>query len=173
MNRTAHLGAFMTVLSLAACGGGEEPDAAPTDTAMSSKQLKDLTADDVRSTCGSLEARVKLSKEDACEYWGLIAAPALEKPCATLKEECLSAPDASTQGQAADSSCMPPTDQRAGCTATVTEYEVCLVAQTEVVRALTCDSEMSALEATVPECAEVMRKCPQLIPKDEGGGQGQ
>ncbi|AUX39322.1 hypothetical protein SOCE26_007110 [Sorangium cellulosum] len=172
MNRTAHLGAFMTVLSLAACGG-EGSDAAPTDTAMSSKQLKDLTADDVQSTCDSLEARVKLSKEDACEYWGLIAAPALEKPCATLKDECVSAPDAEAQGQGADASCMPSTDQRAGCTATVAEYEVCLVAQTEIVRALTCDSEISTLEAAVPECEEVMRKCPQLLPEDAGGGEGQ
>ena len=47
MTRMTHLGALLTVLSLAACGG-EGADAAPTDTAMSSKQLKDLAADDVR-----------------------------------------------------------------------------------------------------------------------------
>ncbi|MGK4007650.1 hypothetical protein WMF31_33825 [Sorangium sp. So ce1036] len=172
MKQLTHLGALMTVLCLAACGG-EGADVAPTDTAMSSKQLKDLTADDVQSTCDALKARVKLSKEDTCEYLGLIAAPALGKSCSTLKDECLAAPEESTEGQAADASCMPPTDQRAGCTATVAEYEVCLIAQTDVIRALTCDSTLSALEAAPPACEALARKCPQLIPEGEDeGGQG-
>ncbi|XYH98978.1 hypothetical protein ACMHYB_04230 [Sorangium sp. So ce1128] len=170
MMRMTHLGALLTVLSLAACGG-EGADTAPTDTAMSSKQLKDLTADDVRSACESLEARVKLSKEDACEYLGLIASPALGKPCATLKDECVSATDESSQGQAFDKDCMPPTDQRAGCTATVAEFEVCLIAQTQMIRQLTCDSALSTLEATPPDCDAVARKCPQII-GTEGEGQG-
>ncbi|KYF74467.1 hypothetical protein BE11_17535 [Sorangium cellulosum] len=171
MKRTTQLGALVTVLSLAACGG-EGADAAPTDTAMSSKQLKDLTADDVRSTCDSLEARVKLSKEDACEYLGLMAAPALGKPCGTLKDECVSAADESTQGQAADGDCLPPDTQRAGCTATLAEYEVCLLAQTQMIRALTCDSTLTSLDTPPPDCDAVARKCPQIIAADEGEGQG-
>ncbi|XXX77899.1 hypothetical protein WMF30_03890 [Sorangium sp. So ce134] len=170
MKRTTHLGAFLTVLSLAACGG-EGADVAPTDTAVSSKQLKDLTADDVQSTCDSLEARVKLSKQDACEYLGLIASPNLGKPCGTLRDECVSAQDP-TEDENAEPDCMPPTDQRAGCTATVAEYEVCLIAQTQVVRALTCDSSLSALRAVPSECEAVARKCPKVIPAEEGGGQG-
>ncbi|WP_437968380.1 hypothetical protein WMF04_03395 [Sorangium sp. So ce260] len=169
MNRTTHLGAFLTVLSLVACGG-EGGDTAPTDTAMSSKQLKDLTADDVQSTCDSLQARVKLSKEDACEYLGLLASPALEKPCGTLKDECVSAEDPAGE-EGVDPDCMPPTDQRAGCTATVAEYEVCLIAQTQLVRALTCDSSLASLEAVPPECDAVARKCPQLV-ATESEGQG-
>lgn len=169
MNRTTHLGAFLTVLSLVACGG-EGADIAPTDTAMSSKQLKDLTADDVQSTCDSLEARVKLSKEDACEYLGLLAASALEKPCGTLRDECVSAEEPAGAGSV-DADCMPPTDQRAGCTATVAEYEVCLVARTQLVRALTCDSALSSLDAVPSECDAVARKCPQLV-ATEGEGQG-
>jgi len=172
MKRLTHLGALMTVLSLAACGGeGADVDVAPTDTAMSNKQLKDLTADDVQSTCESLKARVKLSKEDACEYLGLVAASALGKPCSELKEECVAAPEDASEGQAADASCMPPTEQRAGCTATVAEFEVCLIAQTEVIRSLTCDSSLSVLETAPPACEALARKCPQLGP-DAGDGQG-
>lgn len=171
MKRTIHLGALATVLSLAACGG-EGADTAPTDTAMSSKQLKDLTADDVRSTCESLEARVKLSKEDACEYLGLMAATALGKTCSTLKDECVSASDEAPQGQTMGADCLPPDDQRAGCTATVAEYEVCLLAQTQMIRALTCDSELSSLEATPADCDAVARKCPQIVASGEGEGQG-
>ncbi|WP_437876960.1 hypothetical protein [Sorangium sp. So ce513] len=171
MKRTIHLGALATVLSLAACGG-EGADTAPTDTAMSSKQLKDLTADDVRSTCESLEARVKLSKEDACEYLGLMAATAMGKTCSALKDECVSASDEAPQGQSMGIDCLPPDDQRAGCTATVAEYEVCLLAQTQLIRALTCDSELSSLDATPSECDVVARKCPQIIATDDGEGQG-
>lgn len=169
MKRSTHLGAFLTVLCLVACGG-EGADTAPADTAMSSKQLKDLTADDVQSTCDSLEARVKLSKEDACEYLGLMAASTLEKPCGTLRDECVSAEDPA-EDAAAHPDCMPPNDQRAGCTATVAEYEVCLVAQTQLVRTLTCDSALSSLDAVPSECEAVARKCPRLI-ATEGEGQG-
>ncbi len=169
MKRTTRIGAFLTVLSLVACGG-EGADTAPTDTAMSSKQLKDLTADDVQSTCDSLQARVKLSKEDACEYMGLLAAPALEKPCGTLRDECVSTEDPA-EDASIHADCMPPTDQRVGCTATVAEYEVCLVAQTQLVRALTCDSALSSLDAVPTECDAVARKCPQLV-ATEGEGQG-
>ncbi|WP_437317832.1 hypothetical protein [Sorangium sp. So ce385] len=170
MKRTTHLGAFLTVLSLAACGG-EGADSAPTDAAMSSKQLKDLTADDVQSTCDSLEARVKLTKEDACEYMGLLASSALGKPCGTLRDECVSAEEPAEQ-EGAHPDCMPPTDQRAGCTATVAEYEVCLIAQTQQVRALTCDSALSALDTVPPDCDAVARKCPQVISTQAAGGQG-
>ncbi|WP_437647978.1 hypothetical protein [Sorangium sp. So ce362] len=169
MKRTTRIGALLTVLSLVACGG-EGADTAPTDTAMSSKQLKDLTADDVQSTCDSLEARVKLSKEDACEYMGLLAASTLEKPCGTLRDECVAAADPA-EDENIEADCMPPTDQRAGCTATVAEYEVCLIAQTQLVRALTCDSALSSLDVVPTECDAVARKCPQLV-ATEGEGQG-
>ncbi|WP_437734755.1 hypothetical protein [Sorangium sp. So ce1335] len=139
---------------------------------MSSKQLKDLTADDVRSACESLEARVKLSKEDACEYFGLMAAPAMGKPCSELKDECVSAADESTEGQAVTADCLPPDDQRAGCTATVAEYEVCLLAQTQMIRSLTCDSTLTTLETAPPDCDVVARKCPQVVSTGDGEGQG-
>ncbi|WP_437938590.1 hypothetical protein [Sorangium sp. So ce341] len=171
MKRTTRLGAVLTVLSLAACGG-EGADSAPTDTAMSSKQLKDLTADDVQSTCDSLEARVKLTKEDACEYLGLLASPALGKPCGTLRDECVAAEEPAEEEEGAHPDCMPPTDQRAGCTATVAEFEVCLIAQTQQVRALTCDSSLTALDTIPTDCDAVARKCPQLIGTQATEGQG-
>ncbi|WP_437531346.1 hypothetical protein WME79_02285 [Sorangium sp. So ce726] len=172
MKHSTHLGALLTVLFLAACGG-EGADSAPTDSAVSSKQLRDLTADDVQSACDSLAARVKLSKEDACEYLGLVASPAVGQPCGTVKDECLSTADEAADEQddhAAD--CMPPTEHRAGCSATVAEYEVCLLAQTQRVRALTCDSELSSLETVPPECDAVARKCPKIVAADEGGAPG-
>ncbi|WP_437590608.1 hypothetical protein [Sorangium sp. So ce1000] len=139
---------------------------------MSSKQLRDLTADDVQSACDSLGARLKLSKEDACEYLGLIASPTVGQPCGTLKDQCLSAADepAAEQDHAAD--CMPPTEHRAGCSVTVAEYEVCLLAQTQRVRALTCDSEVSSLDTPPPECDVVARKCPQILEAGETGAEG-
>jgi hypothetical protein len=170
MKHSTHLGALFTVLSLAACGG-EGADSAPTDSAVSSKQLRDLTADDVQSACDSLAARLKLTKEDACEYMGLLASSTLGQPCGTLKDECVSAADepASEPEHAAD--CMPPTEHRAGCAATVAEYEVCLLAQTQRVRALTCDSALSSLETAPPECDAVARKCPRILAADEGGAE--
>ncbi len=172
MHRMTHLGAIMTVLFLVACGEGA--DTAPTDTAKSSKQLKDLTADDVQSTCESLATRVTLSKEDACEFFGVVSSAAGES-CQTVKDECLAAAAAepSTQGQGADANCLPPTERRAGCTATVAEYEVCLLAQTEVLRSLTCTSPLSTLEAPLPACELITQKCPSLAHTDEGGGAGE
>jgi hypothetical protein len=141
---------------------------------MSSKQLKDLTADDVHSTCSALAARVKLSKEDACEFAGLVTAAAFGESCDTVKEQCMATSEATPQGEdTTPPDCMPPAEQRAGCTATVAEYETCLLAQTEFVRTITCASPASTLETTLPECELIGQKCPRLVASDNSGGQGE
>jgi hypothetical protein len=170
MNRCIHVGALLTVLSLVACGGEGSESAAP-DTAKSSKQLKDLTADDVRTECVSLASRIALSKEDSCEFAGLMSA-AFGQSCVGVKEKCMKAVEQPSQAQASESSCLPPTEQRAGCTATVAEYELCLIAQTEVIRALTCTSELSTLDTLPQDCDTVGRKCPQLVGASDSAGQG-
>lgn len=173
MNRLTHLGALMTVLSLVACGGAEDAEPAPTATAMSSKQLKDLTADDVHSTCGALAARVKLSKEDACEFAGLVTAAAFGESCDTVKEQCMATTEPEPQRDDTTApDCMPPAEHRAGCTATVAEYETCLLAQTEFVRTITCASPASTLETILPECEIIGQKCPRLVEGGDSQGQG-
>lgn len=169
MNRWIHVGALLTVLSLAACGSeGSESDA--PDTVKSSKELKDLTADDVRAECGALASRITLTKEDSCEFAGLMSS-VFGQACDTVKDKCMKAAEpAPPQGQPAEPNCLPPVEQRAGCTATLAEYEDCLIAQTEMIRALTCTSELSSLDTLPQGCDAMKRKCPALVGVSDGTG---
>ncbi|WP_437672063.1 hypothetical protein [Sorangium sp. So ce131] len=172
MNQLTRFGALSVVLSLVVWADGGA-SAAPIPAAVSSKELKDLTTADVESTCQSLTARVKLSKEDACELAGVVWS-AFGQTCASVKEKCMNEPEETRDSQAADTSCLPAAELRDGCTATVAEYEVCLLAHADRLRALTCDSALSSLETPVQACEVVMRKCPALAtsPEDDEGGQG-
>jgi hypothetical protein len=173
MNRCTHVGALLTVLSLVACGGEGTESAAP-DTAKSSKELKDLTADEVRTECLSLASRITLSKEDSCEFAGLLSVP-FGQTCDKVKADCMKAAEQGSPPAGAEANCLPPTEQRAGCTATVAEYELCLIAQTETIRSLSCTSELSTLNTLPSDCDAVGRKCPRLLgigQGEGGGGQG-
>src|SRR5262245_26019099 len=103
MNRLTHLGALLAVLSFSACGGGGATEETVTDVARSDKQLKDLTADEVHEECAGLAPKVALSKEDTCEFAGLMSA-ALGQSCEKAKERCMSVPDQPAQLSA---DCMP------------------------------------------------------------------
>jgi hypothetical protein len=167
MSRWSHVGATLFLLSFAACSGGGAESAAAD--AAAGKQLKDLTADDAQAECQAIATQVALSREDTCEFAGLMST-AFGQSCETVKSQCLSA----TQGQPTlevDGSCLPPTERRAGCSASIAEFRVCLIAQAEAVRALDCSSSLSALSTLPQACEEVSRKCPRLFTADEGGAQ--
>jgi hypothetical protein len=166
MNRWTHVGALLAMLSLAGCSG-ESTEGAEADTAKSSKQLKDLTADEVQAECTSIAASVRLSKEDTCDVAGLMSA-AFGQSCDTARQQCMDT--SSEAGLTTDVSCMPPAEHRAGCTATVAEFEVCAIAQAEMLRALTCTSELSAINTPLPECDAVTQKCPRLLSTGEEQG---
>ncbi|WP_437587260.1 hypothetical protein [Sorangium sp. So ce1000] len=172
MNRLTRLGALSAFLSLV-LWGGKDVAAAPIPAALSSKQLKDLTTADADTTCQSLTPRLALSKEDTCEFVGLLWST-VGQVCSTVKEKCMAEGQQSPE-RAADTepaSCLPPAESRAGCTATVAEFEACMLANVAKLKALTCDSAASAIEAPVPACDVITRKCPDLSNTDEGQGQG-
>ncbi|WP_437731694.1 hypothetical protein [Sorangium sp. So ce1335] len=180
MNRLTRFGALSVFLSLV-LWGGKDLAAAPISAALSSKQLKDLTDADVASACQVLAPSLSLSKEDSCEFAGILWST-VGQVCDAVKEKCMTEAD-QPQAQPDDAapapppSCLPPADARAGCTATVAEYESCLLAHVARLRALTCASPVSTLETPVPECELITQKCPDLAATDDdgddgGGGQG-
>ncbi|AUX25406.1 hypothetical protein SOCEGT47_059520 [Sorangium cellulosum] len=179
MNRLTRIGALLAVLSIVAWSD-RDVEAAPISAAVSIKQLKDLTDGDVELACQSLTERVALSREDACEFAGVLWST-LGGACDTVKEKCMAAPEEppAREGEAAPpeapaTSCLPPIEARDGCTATVAEFEACLLAHADVIRSLTCDSSISALEAPIPACDLILQKCPALAgpPEDDDQGQG-
>ncbi|WP_434042625.1 MULTISPECIES: hypothetical protein [Sorangium] len=177
MNRLTRFGALSVFLSLV-LWGGKDLAAAPISAALSSKQLKDLTDADVASACQTIAPSLSLSKEDTCEFAGILWST-VGQACTAVKEKCMTEAD-QPQTQPDDAapapppSCLPPADARTGCTATVAEYEACLLAHVARLRALTCDSPVSTIEAPVTECAFITQKCPDLAASDDddGGGQG-
>ncbi|WP_438004905.1 hypothetical protein WME89_40110 [Sorangium sp. So ce321] len=174
MNRLTRFGALSAFLSLV-LWGGKDVAAAPIPADVSSKQLKDLTTADVESTCQSLAPSLSLSKEDTCEFAGILWST-VGQECNTVKEKCMAEADPpATQpddAAAAPASCLPPAEARTGCTATVAEYEACLLAHVTRLRALTCASTASTIESPVQECALITQKCPDLAGGDDDDGQG-
>ncbi|XYH95329.1 hypothetical protein ACMHYB_47220 [Sorangium sp. So ce1128] len=174
MNQLTRFGALSAFLSLV-LWGGKDVAAAPIPAAVSSKQLKDLTTADVESTCQSLAPSLSLSKEDTCEFAGVLWST-VGQECNAVKEKCMAEVDQpETQPDDAapePASCLPPAEARTGCTATVAEYEACLLAHIARLRALTCASPASTIETPVPECALMRQKCPDLVGGDDDGGQG-
>ncbi|WP_437276328.1 hypothetical protein WME90_34485 [Sorangium sp. So ce375] len=173
MNRLTRLGALSAFLSLV-LWGGKDVAAAPIPAAVSSKQLKDLTTADADATCQSLTPSLTLSKEDTCEFVGLLWST-VGQVCTVVKDKCMT--EGQQSGERADDTatappdpagCLPPSEKRAGCTATVAEYEACMLANIAKVRALTCASATSALDAPVPACDLIAQKCPDLASTDEG-----
>ncbi|WP_437304240.1 hypothetical protein [Sorangium sp. So ce388] len=174
MNRLTRFGALSAFLSLV-LWGGKDVAAAPIPAAVSSKQLKDLTTADVESACQAIAPSLSLSKEDTCEFAGILWST-VGQECNAVKEKCMAEADPpATQpddAAAAPASCLPPADARTGCTATVAEYEACLLAHVARLRALTCASTASTIESPVPECAQITQKCPDIAGGDDEGGQG-
>lgn len=174
MNRLTRFGALSVFLSLV-LWGGKDVAAAPISAALSSTQLKDLTDADVASACQVLAPSLSLSKEDTCEFAGILWST-VGQACDAVKEKCMTEADQprayrDDAAPAPPPSCLPPADARAGCTATLAEYEACLLSHVARLRALTCDSPASTLDAPVPECQLITQKCPDLA-DDDGGGQG-
>ncbi|MDC0679802.1 hypothetical protein [Sorangium atrum] len=125
------------------------------------KQLGDLTDEESQAVCDEIAASAGgISKEDACEFAGLVAAALGGADCATAKEECMNDPEEPSE----EGTC--PTDQFAGCTATVAEYKACTDAQIEFVKSLTCESTLDPSAEPPPACQAVSEKCPEL-----GGGE--
>lgn len=172
MNRLIRFGALSAFLSLV-LWGGKDVAAAPIPAAVSSKHLKDLTTADVESTCQSLAPSLTLSKEDTCEFVGMLWS-SVGGACDVVKEKCMTDTQQPRQDEAPApaASCLPPAEARAGCTATVAEFEACLLAHVAKVRALTCASAATELEAAIPACDLLAQKCPDLGGDDEGEGQG-
>ncbi|MDC0678715.1 hypothetical protein [Sorangium atrum] len=173
MNRLIRLGALSAFLSLV-LWGGKDVAAAPIPAALSSKQLKDLTTADEDTTCQSLTPSLVLTREDTCEFVGLLWST-VGQVCTVVRDKCLAEaqqPPARAE-DTATASCLPPAESRAGCTATVAEYEACMLANAEKVRALDCDSATSALEAPVPACDLIAQKCPDLGNTDDDQGEGE
>ncbi|WP_437314816.1 hypothetical protein [Sorangium sp. So ce385] len=172
MNRLIRFGALSAFLSLV-LWGGKDVLAAPISADVSSKHLKDLTTADVESTCQSLAPSLELSKQDTCEFVGMLWST-VGQACEAVMQKCMSENQQprADEAPAPPPSCLPPADARAGCTATVAEYQACLLAHVTKVRALTCASPVSELETTIPECDLIVQKCPDLDGSDEGDGQG-
>ncbi|XXX74441.1 hypothetical protein WMF30_43020 [Sorangium sp. So ce134] len=172
MNRLIRFGALSAFLSLV-LWGGKDVAAAPIPADVSSKHLKDLTTADVDSTCQSLAPSLALSKEDTCEFVGMLWST-VGQTCDAVKQKCMTETQQPRADEPADppASCLPPAEARAGCTATVAEYQACLLAHTAKVRALTCATPVSELQRTIPECDLIVQKCPDLASDDEGDGQG-
>ncbi|WP_437809210.1 hypothetical protein [Sorangium sp. So ce1078] len=172
MNRLIRFGALSVFLSLV-LWGGKDVAAAPIPADVSSKHLKDLTTADVESTCQSLAPSLSLSKEDTCEFVGMLWST-VGGVCDVVKEKCMTEAQQPRvdEAPAPAASCLPPAEARTGCTATVAEYQACLLAHVTKVRALTCASTANDLSATLPECDLIAQKCPDLADTDEGEGQG-
>ncbi|CAN99234.1 putative secreted protein [Sorangium cellulosum So ce56] len=121
------------------------------------KQLGDLTDEESQAVCDEIAASASdISKEDACEFAGLVAAALGGADCATAKEECMNDPEEPSEEG------MCPTDQFAGCTATVAEYKACTGAQIEFITSLTCESTLDPSAEPPPECQALSEKCPEL-----------
>ncbi|WP_437597479.1 hypothetical protein [Sorangium sp. So ce590] len=172
MNRLIRFGALSAFLSLV-LWGGKDVAAAPIPADVSSKQLKDLTTTDVESACQSLTPSLSLSKEDTCEFVGMLWST-VGGVCSVVKEKCMAEAQQprADEAPAPAESCLPPAEARTGCTATVAEYEACLLAHVTQVRALTCASTETDLEAPIPACDLISQKCPDLAGGDEEEGQG-
>lgn len=177
MNRLTRIGALLAVTSIVAWSD-KAVEAAPISAAVSSKQLKDLTDGDVEIACRSLAEGVALSREDACEFAGVLWAT-LGGTCEAVKEKCMAAPvpppareDEAASAEDLVVSCLPPVEALSGCTATMAEYEACLLGHAELIRSLTCESPISALEAPIPACDALLQKCPALAGTAEDDGQG-
>ncbi|WP_437609145.1 hypothetical protein WMF20_49490 [Sorangium sp. So ce834] len=131
------------------------------------KQLGDLTDAEAQAVCDALAASAAdITKEDGCELFGLIAAatPGSGLDCETAKEQCMNEPEEPAEEG------MCPTEDFAGCTATVAEFKACTNRQLETVKALTCESDLASVE-TPPECEAIGEKCPELAGGGDTGGE--
>ncbi|WP_236644341.1 hypothetical protein [Sorangium cellulosum] len=189
MTRMKLLGMLMVGLALVACGDdGEEGTSGPGGTSSTSgtggtdgtggnggetggdlddKQLGDLTDAESQAVCDELAASAgDITKEDACELFGLITAatPGSGLDCETAKEECMNEPDEPSEEG------MCTAEDFAGCTATVAEYKACTNAQIEAIKALTCESNLESVEPP-PECEAISEKCPDLAGGGDTGGE--
>ncbi|WP_437937773.1 hypothetical protein [Sorangium sp. So ce341] len=130
------------------------------------KQLGDLTDAEAQAVCDAIAASAEdVTKEDACEFAGVIAAALLGEDCETAKEECLNDPEEPT----GEATC--PAEDFASCTATVGEYTACTGAQLEFIKSLTCESTFDPAMELPPECQAVSDKCPDLVGGGETGGE--
>ncbi|WP_437967572.1 hypothetical protein WMF04_49905 [Sorangium sp. So ce260] len=133
------------------------------------KQLDSLTDEESQAVCEEIAASAEdLTKEDACEILGLVAA-AQGGDCEAAKAACMDEPEnPSEPGEC-------PAEQFAGCTATVGEFTACTEGQFEVLKALTCESSLEDL-ALPAECAAISEECPELFETEsegEGGAGGE
>ncbi|WP_437335011.1 hypothetical protein [Sorangium sp. So ce394] len=129
------------------------------------KQLGDLTDEEAQAVCDAVAASAAdVTKEDACELVGLIAAatPDSGLDCETAKEQCIAEPDEPAEEE------LCTAEDFAGCAATVAEFKACTDSQFEMIKALTCESDLESFKLP-PECEAVDEKCPELFGSDTGG----
>ncbi|WP_437484682.1 hypothetical protein WME75_45530 [Sorangium sp. So ce1014] len=131
------------------------------------KQLDSLTDEESQAVCDEIAASADdVSKEDMCELVGLGFA-ALGGDCEVAKAECMNEPEEPSE----PGEC--PTEQFAGCTATVGEFTACTDGRLELLKALTCASGLEDLGELPAECAAINEKCPELLDDGtEGEGEG-
>ncbi|KYG08427.1 hypothetical protein BE21_23765 [Sorangium cellulosum] len=184
---------LMVGLALVACGDdGEEGTSGPGGTSSTSgtggdggnggtdgtggnggetggdlddKQLGDLTDEESQAVCDAVAASAAdITKEDGCELVGLIAAatPDSGLDCETAKEQCINEPDEPAEEEFCTA------EDFAGCAATVAEFKACTDSQFEMIKALTCESDLESFKLP-PECEAVDEKCPELFGSDTGG----
>ncbi|WP_437724435.1 hypothetical protein [Sorangium sp. So ce861] len=146
--------------------GGTDGTGGETGGDLDDKQLGDLTDAESQAVCDDLAASAgDITKEDACEFAGFIAAALGGGDCEAAKEECMNEPDEPSEGGTCTA------EQFAGCTATVGEYKGCTNAQIAAIKAITCESDPASFGEPPPECQAISEKCPDLAGGGDTGGE--